>query len=201
MLFRRLVTCHYNEDLQTFLLWTKRDLQWKSYSQAVLGTAGSYRNPNTQCIKAGVQRAEQISCLLKSMQTIASHLPSAFPTPHYEAVFRLLACFLPGPRRRPPTRHRVACYSSECPWGAWTPGHKPRLTSGQSCLLLSVADMSLAASGCLHRSSACMETMKLPSICQRKARKSGSTYVLWVRYLRYHKCQPEFMCWPRERQQ
>lgn len=100
-----------------------------------------------------------------------------FSCRHYEAVLGLLACSLPGPRRKPPTQHRAACYSSVCPQGAWTPGHKPHSTLGQSCLSLSGADMSLAASGCLHRSSVCKETTMLPSTCERKVNRSGGRYV------------------------
>lgn len=103
------------------------------------------------------------------MQTTDSRLLSLLPHPQNESVFRLLACSLPGPRRRPPTQHKAACYSSVCPPGAWTLEHRLHLTLGQSCLLLSVVGMSLVAFGFLHRSSVCMETMMLPSTCERKA--------------------------------
>lgn len=103
------------------------------------------------------------------VQNHPSHFLSLFSSPHLEAIFGLLACSLPGPRKKPPTQHRAACYSSVCPQGAWTPGHKPHLTLEQSCLSLSGADTSLVASGCLHHSSVCKETMMLPSICERKA--------------------------------
>lgn len=105
---------------------------------------------------------------------------------------------LPGPRRRPPTQHRAACYSSVCPQGAWTPGHKPRLTLGQSCLLLSGAGMSLAASVCLHHSSACKETRTSPSTCDRKENRSGSRRVpLSAGSLH----QQVFICCTKDRQQ
>ena len=111
---------------------------------------------------------------------------------------RQLACSSPGPRRMPPTQHRAACYSSVCPQGAWTSGHKPHSTLGQRCLSLSGADMSLAAFGCLHRSSVCKETTMLPSICERKANRSGSRYVPpsagWFD-------QQVFMYWTKQRQQ
>lgn len=105
------------------------------------------------------------------------HFLSLFSSPQHEVVLGLLACSLPGPRKWPPTQHRAACYSSVCPRGAWTPGYKPHLTLGQSCLSLLGADTSLAASGCLHHSSVCKETTTLPSICERKAKRSGSRYV------------------------